>query len=99
MSSTIAPDKWAFTDEDWSSDLGLPPRPEGWGLVMFEDGDRRWTWAGDRVMVTVLDEREGDVPNWDLDFPLEADGWPESVPSQSGPRPLSWRSRSRRAHV
>lgn len=32
---------------------------------MFEDGDHRWTWAGDRVMVAALEERQGDVPNWD----------------------------------
>ena len=96
MGTEIAPDKWAIIDEDWSTALGLPPRPGGWGLVMFRDGDRRWTWAGDRVMVAALDEHEGDAQNWDLDFPLEADGWPESVPPQSGPRPLTWRSRKAR---
>ena len=93
MSSEIAPDKWAITDEDWSTALGLPRRPEGWGLVMFEDGDRRWTWAGDRVVVAALGEHKGGVPNWDTTFTLEADGWPEPIPSSRGPRSMSWRPR------
>jgi hypothetical protein len=96
VTSKIAPDRWAITDEDWSAALGLPPRPEGWGLVMFQDGDRRWTWAGDPVMVTALDQREGDLSNYGPDFPLEAAGWPESVPPQNGPHPLTWRSRNAR---
>lgn len=69
MSSEIAPDSWAITDEDWSPALGLPPRPEGWGLVMFHDEDRRWTWAVDPVMVTTLDERDGDLSNFDRTSP------------------------------
>ena len=93
MSSEIAPDSWAVTDEDWSTALGLPPRPEGWGLVMFEDENRRWTWAGDPVMVAVLEEREGDVPNWDTKFTHEADGWPEPIPSSNGPHSMAWRRR------
>ena len=94
MGITVAPDSWALMDEAWSTALGLPPRPHGWGLVMFEDGGRRWTWAGDPVIVAALEYREGDLPNWDPDFPLEADGWPERVPSPSGPHSMTWRTRT-----
>ena len=93
MSSNIAPDEWGVVDEQWSIALGLPPRPEGWGLVMFEDGGRRWTWAGDPVMVAALEERHGDVPNWEAKFTLEADGWPETIPSSGGPHSMTWRRR------
>jgi hypothetical protein len=49
--------------------------------------------AGDPVIVAALEDREGDLPNWDPDFPLDADGWPEPVPSPSGPHSMTWRTR------
>jgi len=61
---------------------------------MFEHGGRRWTWAGDPVIVAALHDREGDLPNWEPDFPLEADGWPEHVPSPNGPHSMTWRTRT-----
>jgi len=59
---------------------------------MFEDEGRQWTRAGDPVMVAALHDREGDRPNWDPDFPLEADGWTEYVPSPNGPHSMTWRT-------
>jgi hypothetical protein len=93
VDSDVAPDSWAIADVDWSTALGLPQRPEGWGLVLMQEGDHRWTWAGDPIMVTAMEEREGDVPNWDQHFILEAEGWPETVPPTSGPHSMTWRTR------
>lgn len=93
MTIGIAPASWAIVDEIWSTALGLPTRPKGWGLVMFQVGDHRWTWAGDPVMVTALDLHHGDLTNYGPDFPLEADGWPETVPPTSGPHSMAWRHR------
>ena len=93
MSTDVAPTNWAYADQGWAKTLGLPPRPEGWGLIMFTDGEHRWTWAGDRVVVAALEEHKGGVPNWEAKFTLEADGWPVSVPSLKGPQAMTWRPR------
>jgi hypothetical protein len=61
---------------------------------MFDDGDHRWTRSGDPVIVTALDERDGDIPNWDTTFTLEAEGWPETIPAASGPQSMTWRRRA-----
>lgn len=78
---------------EWSTALGLPLRPEGWGLVLLKEGDHRWTWASGPVMVTALEHHEGDVPNWDHHFILEAEGWPEAVPADRGPHSMTGRTR------
>ena len=86
----MQPDSWALADEAQSIALGLPPRPEGYGLIMLMmDGERRVTWAGDRIAVAALEEREGDLTDWDRKdrFPLEADGWPSDQAT------MLWRTR------
>ena len=88
----MQPESWTLANEAQSIALGLPPRSEGYGLIMFQDGDRRFTWAGDAIMVAALEEREGDVPDWDAHFRLEAEGWPE--PRDDGRlTSLLWRAR------
>ena len=44
-------------------------------------------------MVAALEEHKGGVPNWEAKFTLDADGWPESVPSLKGPQAMTWRRR------
>lgn len=89
----VAPDGWAIASPEQASALGLPSRPENYGLLMFEDQGRRWTWAGDGAVVAALEEHEGEVPDWDRHFHLEADGWPEAEAGQDA-APLVWRPRS-----
>ena len=84
--SEHAPDHWATADAAQGAALGLPERPEGWGLLMFETPERRWTWAGDPKVVEALSIAAHDVPDWDEGFTLDADGWP-------GDGVLTWRER------
>jgi hypothetical protein len=72
--------------------LGLPPRRQGYGLVLFRASARRWTWAGDPAVVAALDEHAGELSEWERHFEWEAEGWP-TIRQDGRLETMSWRRR------